>query len=165
MAALTDLPTVSRFMISRKLSSCIKLDVVLGTCLVGIKLRGRRLFVLGCIYVHPNVKLTEVPLFCFSSLARYGQSILHIIPELEVELDVPVALMGDIDINVNEKHKFAVFMACEFGFLHHPSAPPTTLGNTCIDHIFLRNMNTECMQFVSYFSYHKPLLNGLALMN
>jgi hypothetical protein len=58
---------------------------------------------------------------------------------------------------------FAEWLAEQFGLIHHPSALPTTLGGTCIDHIFIRNMNTECMPFISYFSYHKPLLYRLAL--
>jgi len=73
--------------------------------------------------------------------------------------------MGDFNIDVNEdKNEVAEFLAREFKMRHHPNALPTTLGNTCIDHIFLRNMNNECMPYISYFSYHRPLLNRLALM-
>ena len=93
-----------------------------------------------------------------------GESILAIIPKLKVELNVPIALMGDINIVVNERDEFAKWLAKEYRLKHHPSALPTTIGGTCIDHIFLRNMNTECMPYVSYFSYHRPLLNKLALM-
>jgi hypothetical protein len=32
-----------------------------------------------------------------------------------------------------------------------------------VDLIFLRNMNTEYMLYVSYFSYHRPLLNRLSV--
>ena len=83
----------------------------------------------------------------------------------ESELDVPIALMGDFNVDVNEdKNEVAEFLAREFKMRHHPNALPTTLGNTCIDHIFLRNVNTECMPYISYFSYHRPLLNRLSLM-
>jgi hypothetical protein len=133
-------------------------------CLVAVNLHGRRLFVLGSIYIHPNVKLAEAQLLCRASMAQYGTSILAIIPTLEVEIDVPIALMGDINIDVNKRPEFAEWLAEEFGLMHHPSALPTTLGGTCVDHIFLRNMNTECMPFISYYSYHNPLLYRLALM-
>jgi hypothetical protein len=53
-------------------------------------------------------------------------------------------------------------LAREFNLMHHATPLPTTHGNTCIDHIFLRNMTTECMPFVSYFSYHRPLLSRLS---
>jgi hypothetical protein len=129
-----------------------------------VNLHGRRLFVLGSIYIHPNVKFADAQLLCHASLARYGTSILAVIPTLEVELDVPIALMGDINIDVNKRPEFAEWLAQQFRLIHHQSALPTTLGGTCIDHIFLRNMNTQCMPFISYFSYHKPLLQKLALM-
>jgi endonuclease/exonuclease/phosphatase (EEP) superfamily protein YafD len=95
-------------------------------------------------------------------------SILKIIKSLEVELDVPIALMGDFNVNVNDKTELADFLAKEFGLVHHTtnSLPkPTTLGRTCIDHVFLRNMNTESIPYVSYFGYHRPFLNrSLALL-
>ena len=81
-------------------------------------------------------------------MARYGTGILSIIPELEVELDVPIALMGDINIQIDKRHDFATWLAEQFGLVNHPFALPTTLGGTSIDHIFLRNMNTECMPFI-----------------
>jgi hypothetical protein len=129
-------------------------------CLVGVNVRGRRNCVLGSIYIHPNVQLTEAQLLCFASLARYGRSILVPIPNLKVELDVPIALMCDINVDVNHRHEFADFLMREFNLQRHPNALPTTLGHTCIDHVFLRGMN-ECMPYVSYFSYHRPLLNKL----
>jgi hypothetical protein len=116
------------------------------------------------VYIHPNIKISEVEPLFFSSLARYGMSILKIIKSLEVELDVPIALMGDFNVNVNDKTELAEFLVKEFGLVHHTtnSLPkPTTLGRKCIDHDFLRNMNTECISYVSYFSYHQPLLNRL----
>jgi endonuclease/exonuclease/phosphatase (EEP) superfamily protein YafD len=91
-------------------------------------------------------------------------SILKIIKALEVEIDVPIVLMGDFNVNVNDKTELAEFLAKKFGLVHHTTdglPKPTTLSRTCIDHAFLRNMNTECMPYVSYFSYHRPLLNRL----
>jgi hypothetical protein len=97
-------------------------------------------------------------------MAQYGKAILSIIPELDVELDIPIALMGDINIDVGKRHDFATWLEQQFGLVHHSSALPTTLGGTSIDHIFLRNINNECMPFISYFSYHKPLLNKLDVL-
>jgi hypothetical protein len=60
------------------------------------------------------------------------------------------------------RYKQQGFLTKEFGLVHHTTdglRKPTTLGCTCIDHVFLRNMNTECVPYVSYFSYHRPLLN------
>ena len=101
-------------------------------------------------------------LLFYSSLARYGKSILNIIEDLEVELEVPIALIGDLNIDMAKvKHNVASFLAREFQLIHHPNALSTTLGCTCVDNVFLRNLNTECMPYVSYFSYHRLLLNKL----
>jgi len=104
-------------------------------------------------------------LLLYCSIARYGKSILNVIRNLEVELDVPNALIGDFNVNINsDKHELAEFLEREFQLVHHPNTLPTTLGGTCTDNIFLRNMNTECMPYISYFSYHRPLLSELAVL-
>jgi hypothetical protein len=73
--------------------------------------------------------------------------------------------MGDFNVNVNDKTELAEFLAKEFGLVQHANALPTTLGGTSIDRVFMRNMNTQCMPYISYFSYHRPLLNKfLALL-
>ena len=38
---------------------------------------------------------------------------------------------------------------------------PTTMGNTTIDLTFVRNINISVMPSVSYFSYHRPMLNKI----
>jgi hypothetical protein len=36
----------------------------------------------------------------------------------------------------------------------------TTRSNSCIDMVFWRNVDQlSCMNYVSYFSYHRPILN------
>jgi hypothetical protein len=81
----------------------------------------------------------------YSSLARYGKSILKVIPKFEVELEVPIAFMGDVNVELNDRHELTEFMAREFGIQHHCFALPTTLRNSRTVHMFVRNMNTECM--------------------
>ena len=130
-------------------------------CLAGVNLNGRRLCVLGSVYIHPTAKMAETKLVCHAALARYGTAILSIIPELEVELDVPIALMGDINVDINKRPDLARWLHEQFWLQHHPNALPMTNAGTCIDHVFLRNMKVECMPYVSYFSHHRPLLNKL----
>jgi hypothetical protein len=45
--------------------------------------------VLGSVYVHPKLEMSEVPLLFYSTLARYGKSLQNVMPTLKVELDVP----------------------------------------------------------------------------
>ena len=47
--------------------------------------------VLGSVYIHPNVPFSKVK-FLFSALATYGTWILGLIPELDVDLEVPIVL-------------------------------------------------------------------------
>jgi hypothetical protein len=78
------------------------------------------------------MRSAEIPAY-YSSLARYGKSIQNIIRNLKVELDVPITLMGDFNINIsNEKNELAEFLAREFKIHHHSNALPTTLGNMYI---------------------------------
>jgi Holliday junction resolvase RusA-like endonuclease len=47
-----------------------------------------------------------------TSLARYRKSIQNIIKNLKVELDVPIALMGDFNIDMSDdKNELAEFLA------------------------------------------------------
>jgi hypothetical protein len=38
----------------------------------------------------------------------------------------------------------------------------TALGNTGLDLIFTRNISVECLNDISHFSYHRPVLNRVA---
>jgi hypothetical protein len=47
----------------------------------------------------------------------------------------------------------------ELDVLSDPSQE-TIRSNSCIDMVFGRNVdNLSCMNYVSYFSYHRPILN------
>ena len=129
--------------------------------LVSVNRGDRPVFVLGSVYVHPNVAFSEVKFLFFSALARYGTWILGLIPDLDVELEVPIVLLGDFNVDIKDHYEYAEFMEKQFGLKHHPMESPTTLGCTRIDHAFLRNINTECMPYVSYFSYHRPILHKI----
>jgi hypothetical protein len=129
-------------------------------CLVRVSRGDRPICVLGSAYV----PFSKVKFLFFSALARYGKWILGLIPELGVDLDVPIALLGDFNIDVKDLTNYAEFLEKQFGLSHHPMESPTTLGCTRIDHAFLRYMNTKCVPYVSYFSYHRPILHKLTEM-
>jgi len=38
---------------------------------------------------------------------------------------------------------------------------PITLGSINVDFTFVRNINISVMPFVSYFPYHRPMLNKI----
>ena len=50
--------------------------------------------------------------------------------------------------------------------MNNDPAISTTKGDTCIDAVFTRHVEyLQTMNFVSYFSYHKPLLSITAQPN
>jgi hypothetical protein len=75
--------------------------------------------------VHPNVPFSKVKFLFFSALAQYGKGILEFITELDVDLDVPIALWGDV-----KNHQYEEFLEKHYGLRHHPMESPMTLGCT-----------------------------------
>jgi hypothetical protein len=51
-------------------------------------------------------------------------------------------------------------MRSHFGLhLSSDKSPTTTLGGSCIYKVFTRHVdNLRCYRYMSYFSYHKPIL-------
>lgn len=67
-------------------------------------------------------------------------------------------IVGDFNVNVSQDRSLPDFMLSEFN-LPYIETSPTTLGNTCIDLTFTRNLDVSYMPFASYFSYHRPIFN------
>jgi hypothetical protein len=94
----------------------------------------------------------------FQALMQFSDSIKTIIPDYEPDTEVPIVLTGDFNIDVQGGQSLLEIMKREFRLEYVPTTP-TTLGNTTTDLTFVRNINVFIMPFVSYFSYHRPLLN------
>lgn len=127
-------------------------------CLVNVTVNGIFKFILGCVYIHPGTALAEIKLCMLRSLLKYSKNIVKIIPEYEPDLTTPIMMVGDFNVNVSQDRSLPDFMLSEFN-LSYIETSPTTLGNTCIDLTFTRNLDVSCMPFVSYFSYHRPIIN------
>jgi len=65
-------------------------------------------------------------------------------------------------MDIMQNKSFVNFIKIKFN-LHSTSYASTTLGNTCIDLTFTRNISVQTLPYVSYFSYHRPVLNRLML--
>jgi hypothetical protein len=73
---------------------------------------------------------------------------------------LPFMLVGDLNLNVstNENAGFLDFMHM-FDLRLASTTAPTTIGGSCIDRVFIRNLDgLRCSRHISYFSYHRPLL-------
>lgn len=98
-----------------------------------------------------------------SPSATYKQKISFLIRNLfwYAKQDIRIVVSGDFNIDIlkPENLKFVDFMK-EYLKLDLLSDPlqTTTFGRTCLDLVFGRNVLTQSRRYVSYFSYHRPIL-------
>ena len=74
---------------------------------------------------------------------------------------IPIILTGDFNLDIfnHDNENFLEFMRNDFGLHLSSDKSPTTLGGSCIDMVFTRYINNiHCQKYISYFSYHKPIL-------
>jgi endonuclease/exonuclease/phosphatase (EEP) superfamily protein YafD len=65
----------------------------------------------------------------------------------------------NLDVSTNENAAFLDFMHDMFGLRLASTTAPTTIGDSCIDMVFIRNLDgLRCSRHISYFSYHRPLI-------
>jgi hypothetical protein len=171
MAAIPDtLPVVSQYTSTSRYSAqpfvtrspeidnCMQCVREFGeVCLTWITMDSTVRFILCSVYilVHPCSSSRDIGMLLFQSLAPcIANNSAH--PFLEVDADVPIVLCGDITQNM----QFVDFMKNTFNIDCATRATTgTTLGNACLDLIFTRSISVQCLNYISYFSYHRPVLN------
>ncbi|GFV81536.1 uncharacterized protein TNCV_52601 [Trichonephila clavipes] len=82
--------------------------------------------------------------------------------ELSARLGDSSRSMWRFQLRSQQNRYLVEFMRNEFG-LNYVQTSPTTLGNTTIDCTFTRNINVNIMPYVSYFTYHRPMLNKIVV--
>jgi hypothetical protein len=119
-------------------------------------------FILGAVYIHPNVPQKAIEYFMFQMLGAYSESIRLIFLNMNPDTETPILLCGDFNMDVMQNKSFVNFMESKFN-LDCISSGSTALGNMCIDLTSTRNISIQTLPYVSYFSYHRPVLNRLIL--
>jgi len=119
-------------------------------------------FILGAVYIHPNVPQEAIEYFMFQMLSAYSEAIRLIFPNTNPATETPILLCGDFNMDIMQNKSFVNFMKSIFN-LDYISSASTTLGNTCIDLTFTSNISLQTLPYVSYFSYQRPVLNRLML--
>lgn len=79
---------------------------------------------------------------------------------------MPMIVTGDfnIDLSKSENSQFIEFMKTHLRLsLATDPTQATTLGGSCLDLMFIRNIRAECRRYCSYFSYHRPILSILKI--
>lgn len=122
-------------------------------CAVEVQVMGTNTLLIA-LYLSPGTTTKQKKCFLARNLVLYTRTCM------------PVIVTGDfnIDVSKEEHQEFIVFMK-QYLFLDLASDPTqaTTLGGTCLDLTFTRNIRAECRRYCSYFSYHRPILSMLTL--
>jgi endonuclease/exonuclease/phosphatase (EEP) superfamily protein YafD len=75
---------------------------------------------------------------------------------------VPIILAGDFNIELKKKENETFVTDMEEAFRLKSMSNPqcsTTRSKSCIDMVFARNNdNLKCANYITYFSYHRPVL-------
>ena len=119
-------------------------------------------FILGAVYIHPIVPQEAIEYFMFQMFDAYSEAIRLIFQNMNPDTETPILLCGDCNMDITQNKSFVKFMKFKFN-LDSISFASTTLGNTCIDLTFTRNISVQTLPYVSYFSYHRPVLNRFML--
>ncbi|GFT28833.1 ATP-dependent DNA helicase [Trichonephila clavipes] len=143
-------------------NSVLRKHNVSDICLVDVKVEDLTLFILGAVYIHPKASAEAVKLCLYQSLLPYSANLTKLIPNSQPDLETPIVLCGDFNCDPQQNSCLVEFMRNEFG-LNYVQTSPTTLGNTTIDCTFTRNINVDIMPYVSYFTYHRPMLNKIVV--
>ena len=104
------------------------------------------------VYISPGTTINQKRWFVGRTLIRTA------------EQDMPMVVTGDfnVDVSKQENDKFVKFMFDHFKLcLTTNVKEPTTLGGTVLDLTFTKNIKAEVTRFISYFSYHRPMLSVL----
>lgn len=112
--------------------------------------------VLCAVYIHPGASVSNISVLLHQALFPY----VH--PIMLVDTNVPILLCGDFNTNVKNDETFLEFMKDMYNLECASDVnKSTTLRRTTIDLTFSRHIKLETLPFVSYFSYHRPILNRI----
>ncbi|GBL78600.1 hypothetical protein AVEN_65192-1 [Araneus ventricosus] len=82
---------------------------------------------------------------------------LGIDEEFHIVKDVPIIVMGDLNVDVKRNEEAFGFMKKHFDLNVVPKNYPSTLGNSYIDLTFTRSISPELLNYVCY---HARLKNS-----
>lgn len=142
-------------------------DICAVECIVNHSENNPKKLILIVIYISPNAAMRDMKLFIAKSLltlSTAGSQALADVTGEEIDYcERPVILAGDFNVNFSlpEAETLLTFLKDKFGLeVINGRNDPTTKGGTTIDAVFARNIEKiELKHFVSYFSYHNPIVN------
>lgn len=131
-------------------------------CAAEVTVNGGWKIHLTAAYIHPEVSLQYIKFFMTTSLCAYSFSVADIFPEIATKKysQMPLIVTGDFNLDMlkQENKQFLDFMRERF-IVESVQTTPTTLGGTCLDLMLVGNADATSMPFISYFSYHRPIIS------
>ena len=104
------------------------------------------------VYISPSTTYKQKMFFLTRNLLMYKR------------MDIRMVVSGDFNVDIlkTENSKFINFMKEHLNLeMNSNHLETTTVGRTCLDLVFVRNVNAQTRRYVSYFSYHRPMLTLL----
>lgn len=118
-----------------------------------ITIKNKR-FIVVIVYIRPksNIKLIK------NVVSQIHSNILEIMKKRLVK--EPILFVGDFNLNIrdNSNDEFLHFMSNIGYTLQNDRFASTTINKSCIDLIFTIDMSIKLQPYISYFSYHLPML-------
>ncbi|GFV48452.1 ATP-dependent DNA helicase [Trichonephila clavipes] len=125
---------------------------------------GQKIIIVG-VYITPNKKLDDNIEFLHRSLLPYttrGSALLY-----KNYNQIPMILSVDFSVNfaLDKSLQLIEFLKDNFTLsLQNNRIKSTSKSNTTIDAVFSRYLSDiECKTYISYFSYHKPLITKVCI--
>lgn len=139
-------------------------------CAVEITVMGTRTLLFS-LYLSPGIKQK---VFLYFSLNKFllfpgttmKQKKYFLVRNLYPYLNstMPIVVTGDFNVDVSKPENVELIEFLErylYLDLASDRAQATTLGGSCLDLTFVRNIRAECRRYCAYFSYHRPILSVL----
>jgi hypothetical protein len=85
-------------------------------CVVNVIIDHETKFILGAVYIHPNVPQDSIEYFRFQMLGAFSEAIKLIFPSMNHDTETPILLCGDFKTDVMQNKSFVNFYEIQVHF-------------------------------------------------
>ena len=132
-------------------------------CMAQCQMENGKKILIVALYISPNQKLDDIIDFLHHSLLPYTKGGATLLRNSNDK--IPMILSGDFNVNfaLDKSLKLVEFLRDNLNLcLQNSPQTSTTRSGTTIDAVFTRLLESvECKTYISYFSYHKPLITKI----
>jgi hypothetical protein len=98
---------------------CLTDNLVGDFCMVNVTIDQETKFILGAVYIHPNMPQESIEYFMFQMLGAYSEAIWLIFPSMNPDTETPILLCGDFNMDVTQNKLFVNFTRMFLYWLYH----------------------------------------------